>query len=270
MLASLHLSQVQRVGVPILAHEFTDFTNTHHDDDCYPLSVDTMNPKNIIHSESSLETFMTCPKQYEAKYIIKTVKFQPTAATAFGDRVHKALEKRLGDGTPLPRECAYLEAMCLVLLKMKGTHYVEHSLSIDADLGPKEYWDKEGWFRGKADFKVFDPESGYLRVFDFKTGKPKPASKQLKRMALLALCNMPKTAEVKKVRSAFIYTATGKLDKEDIPMEHFDDIVDELQRDAMRVDMAITNNVFPPKPNGLCREWCQVKCAFNGRPELKV
>ena len=269
MLASLHLSQVQRVGVPILAHEFTDFTNTHHDDDCYPISVDTMNPKNIIHSESSLELFMTCPKQYEAKQITKTVKFQPTAATAFGNRVHEALENRLKVGTPLPRESAHLEAMCVSLLAMKGTHYVEHSLSIDADLGPKEYWDKEGWFRGKVDFKVFDAETGYLRVFDFKTGKPKPASKQLER-ALLAVRNMPKGVEVKKVRSAFIYTATGTVDKQDIPMERFDGIVDELQRDAHRVDMAITNNVFPPKPSGLCREWCQVKCAFNGRPELKI
>ena len=54
--------------------------------------------------------------------------------------------------------------------------------------------------------------------------------------------------------------------------DNSEEIYHRMQRLIQPTDIipAINNNVFPPKPSGLCREWCQVKCAFNGRLELKV
>ncbi len=42
-------------------------------------------------SPTSLGTFLTCPRQFQAKYITKEVVFQPTEASLFGDRGHKGL-----------------------------------------------------------------------------------------------------------------------------------------------------------------------------------
>ena len=43
-------------------------------------------------SHSSLSTFETCPRQYEARYILKTLPYQETVATAWGNAAHDALE----------------------------------------------------------------------------------------------------------------------------------------------------------------------------------
>jgi len=43
-------------------------------------------------SHSSLEVFMTCPKQYYHKYVARDVKFQPSYASEWGDNAHKHLE----------------------------------------------------------------------------------------------------------------------------------------------------------------------------------
>ena len=53
-------------------------------------------------SPTSLQTFLTCPKQYHAKYITKEVKFEQNVHAVFGDLVHKSLENYLKHKEPLP------------------------------------------------------------------------------------------------------------------------------------------------------------------------
>ena len=60
--------------------------------------------KLMPQSPTSVSTFNTCPKQYQAKYITKEVTFQPTEATERGTRWHKQLEDRLRDKLALPQK----------------------------------------------------------------------------------------------------------------------------------------------------------------------
>ena len=59
-----------------------------------------MKPK--AWSFSALDTFKTCPRQYEAKYVSKSVQEEKSEQMLWGERVHKAFELRQLDGTPLP------------------------------------------------------------------------------------------------------------------------------------------------------------------------
>ena len=56
----------------------------------------------MTQSPTSLQTFLTCPKQYHAKYITKEVKFEQNDHATFGDLVHKSIENYLKHQEPLP------------------------------------------------------------------------------------------------------------------------------------------------------------------------
>ena len=251
-----------RGALPLRAFEFTDFKNHY--------GIDTMEPKNVVHSHSSIDAFKTCPAQYKARYITKEIKFIETTATMYGNRGHKALENRLGLATPLPDEFKELEEMCQQVEKMSGRAYVEKELAVTEELGSTSFWDKQGWFRGKGDYIKFDADAGYLRVFDWKFGKPKKDRDQLERMALICYYNFP---GVKKVKSAFVYPASGEVDTDTFTSDKFPEILQRLQFDIEALKAAHLDNNFPPRPSGLCRPsksshypGCPVSsCAFNYR-----
>ena len=48
-------------------------------------------------SPTKLQTYKTCPRQYEAKYLTKEVVFVDTPHTLFGTAVHKNIENRLNN-----------------------------------------------------------------------------------------------------------------------------------------------------------------------------
>jgi len=246
----------QRGPLPMTVHDFTDFNNRNY--------VDTMDPKHIVHSHTALDTFKTCPQQYRAKYITKEVKFEQTTATLLGDRMHKALESRIRDGIMLPTEFAHLEPMVAKVLEFPGIRYVEHKLAFNDNGVPIPYWDKNGYFRGAADLMVFDQEKGYLRIFDWKSGKPRANKDQLDRMALAAYQCIK---GVKKIRAAFVYPLlAAPVQAETYHDTDMPRLMQLLQHDIKRVDTAIELNQFPPSPSGLCKQWCDVlSCPFNGR-----
>lgn len=225
--------------------------------------MDTVEPDTIAISHTSLSTYQTCPKQYHAKYITKEVKFQQTEHTIYGNRMHEAMEHRLRSKTPLPEEFAALEDTALAVEQMKGHLMVEMELAVTRDLEPTQFFAKDVWLRGKADVIVFNPETGLLCIFDWKTGKPKKETQQLKIMALAAFYSLK---GVKKIRVAFVYTKTGDVDREEFTVEQIPDIAGELRHETNRLEVAHGKNLFPPQPNGLCRQWCQVtSCQFHGR-----
>lgn len=235
---------------------------------CSPLRgeeghMDTLRPDTIAISHTSLSTYQTCPKQYHAKYITKEVKFQQTEATIYGNRMHEAMEFRLKKKTPLPEEFASLEATAVAVEQMKGQMMVEMEVALNRSLLPTSFFSSDVWLRGKADVMVFNKETGALRIFDWKTGKPKKEMQQLKIMAVAAFYSLE---NVKKIRVAFVYTKTGDVDSQDFTAEQIPEIVAELRQETNRLEKAHENNLFPPQPNGLCKSWCQVtSCQFAGK-----
>ena len=242
--------------LPGAFHKFTNFSDTE--------GVDTLDPKRIVHSHSSIDGFITCARQYQAKFITKEVVFVGSEHTAYGNRAHDALERRIRDGVALPEEFSQLEGMCVGLLAIEGERLVEKKLAISDDIKSASYYDKEmAWFRGKGDLTIIQKHKRRIMTFDYKTSKPKKDKKQLERMALLTLRNFPHI-EIDTVKSTFIYTKTGDVDSETIFVDELEGrVVAELKLDIARVEAAIAKNEYPPNPSGLCNGWCEGQaCKF--------
>ena len=54
-------------------------------------------------SYSSLKTFEQCPKKYYHLKVLKDVKDKGSAATVYGEEVHKAAEEFIASNTPVPK-----------------------------------------------------------------------------------------------------------------------------------------------------------------------
>lgn len=218
---------------------------------------------------SLLNTFLTCPKQYEAKYITKKVVFEPTEAAAYGDRVHKSVEDTLVNGAALLPEAEYMSPLvkfCRELAAREGvTMEVEKSLAITKDLAPCGWWGprrgKSAWMRGKADVFFRDDVNKRNIIIDWKTGKVKDDRTQ---SDILATCATRYTGYTKNI---CIWAFVTKDDAviTNVDLINLLPVQDTLQAVA-RYEQACINNHFPATRNGLCGNWCDViSCEHNGK-----
>jgi len=242
----------------------------------HPLSgivKDATPPEPYIfpQSHSSLSVFETCPRQYEAKYITKEVKFVQGAAAAWGDKVHMALEAFiLSRGqTPLPPEMAQYQSMANWVLHRalsnNGDIHVERKTGVTKDGQPRAYGARGNWLQGKIDITIVYRQQGLAEVFDWKTNeKIKNDATQLKMYNGFTLADFP---EVEVVRSGYVWLKHNQIAP---PLATGRDGVDEVwavfRNKWDRLRDAYVRGVFPPRPNGLCAKYCDVlSCPHNGR-----
>lgn len=231
-------------------------------------------------SPSSVSTFNTCPKQYQAKYITKEVVFKPNPATERGTRWHLQLEERLRDKKVLPAETAHFEAVIQRLEKMKGEKLVEATLAVDADFNACDY--SLRYIGGKCDVCVINHADRKMSIFDYKTGSVKDSADfrfQLKTYALMAFKAYP---HILQIRVAYVFldhykiSPTGKDGKKGMLFTRADipELEAEIFHNVDRIRVATEKDEWIPNPGGLCRPsaknggkpWCEVKsCPFWGK-----
>lgn len=208
----------------------------------------------MAHSYSSISTFEKCPREYEARYVTKTVKFTGNEHTRRGDRIHKALELYIKGETntpPVPSE-APADGLHEILraLREHAPVEVEQSLAVTKDLEPCGFWDKEAYLRGKLDVTIHLP--GVVLTCDWKSGKRNNNKLQAAVYSTMLQAHAPG----KQVVTYFDYLDKGR----DEPIRGDKGDIAEVMAKAAAVDAA---TVFPPRPSRLCG-WCPVKtCEFN-------
>ena len=231
-------------------------------------------PYIFPQSHSSLSVFETCPRQYEAKYITKEVKFQQNAAAAWGDRAHLALEAYVlsSGATPMPPEMVsyqkYGDWVLNRAAKKGGRILVERKAAVTRDRRSTAYGAKgadRAWIQGKIDITLLYEAIREAEVFDWKSNeKVKNDITQLKLYNGFALSDF---ANVDVVRSGYVWLKHDQISpplvssRDELPgiWGVFDHKYNQL-RDAY------VRGVFPPRPNGLCKAWCDVlSCPHNGR-----
>lgn len=226
-------------------------------------------PYIFPQSHSSLNVFETCPRQYEAKYITKEVKYVQSAAAAWGDEVHKALESFLVSQATvsLPTNMAQYQKWGEVILRradsIGGRVLAEVSMGITKDGQGVDYWDKRAFFRGKGDVLILAPEKKCAENYDWKTGKIKNDTMQLKGYNLLTLATHQ---EIDVVRAGFVWLPDNKLSPPEVATrEQFGEQLRLITDRWARLRTAYMRGVFPPRPNGLCRKYCDVtSCEHHG------
>lgn len=227
--------------------------------------------KVIPWSYSAMNTFETCPRQYEAKHVTKEVPFVQNEAGKWGDEVHKALENAIKLGRPLPSNMVqykpFLDAVKRRAEKLGGKLIAEQQVAVTRDLKFVSWFTKRTaenpvWFRTKIDATVLC--DGYAEIYDWKTGKKKDDSDQLLLYVLVLFLLYP---NIQRVKVGFVWLKEGEVDP---PVEYTRDQLPEIleywEKKYEVLEEAWVLNDFPPKPSGLCKRWCEVtSCPHNGQ-----
>lgn len=214
-------------------------------------------------SYSSLTAFETCPRRYQLTRVTKDVTEPPTDATVWGNKVHQCLEDRLVKGTALPEYLKVYETLVEKITKREGKRIVEQRMVVDKNFRPTTWNDKTAWCRGIVDVGVVGTKRATL--LDWKTGKRKLDSDQLKLFAAFAFAHYPWISEV---NTGFLWLKENRIDKETYTREQVPEIWNEFVQRVRRLELAYQENKWPAKPSGLCAKWCPVGkslCEFCGK-----
>lgn len=238
-----------------------------------PYTVDNPAHKWWGQSPSSMGTFNSCPLSFKEKYLLKKYPFEPSEASMYGDRFHKAAEDRLLQDKPEPAEFVEFKPVFDALRALPGKLFVETELAVDRQWGPVPY---KAWKQKELGCKidVLSINGPYARIIDWKTGKRYDDPLQIDINALTVFYNFP---DVQRLRAKYMYTKAGEagMQKDYFRTSEFvksgndENILrtrEFMQVNLTRMRLAFVHDHFPPRKNGLCKAYCPVlNCHLNGR-----
>ena len=210
---------------------------------------------------SKLKNFEVCPKRHLHVDLLKDAKEEESDTLIYGNQVHKILADYISKGTPIPDmhkdDLQYYGDMGR---RIKGIVKVEQKYAITEDFGPTGYFSNNVWHRGVGD--VVGINGPVAIALDWKTGKILNDSVQL---TLMAACIFAHHPEVMAIRTEFVWlkhNCSSRINVHRSDMPKF--WAGVLPRVQLMRHAAETNN-YPPKPGGLCRNYCPVKqCPHHG------
>jgi hypothetical protein len=213
-------------------------------------------------SYSSLTAFETCPRKYYHLRVAKDVVERPGEQQLWGTAVHEAIERRIKDKAPLPDGMTKHEQLVARIADaQKGEVFAETKLTINNAFAPTQWSAADAWCRGIVDAGIkYDQK---IVAFDWKTGKVREDSDQLRLFSALLLHHH---ADVREVQTCFVWlahdrTTTGAVTRDELP-----DVWNSFLPRVQRMQAAFDWQRFPPRPSGLCRKWCPVaNCEFHGK-----
>lgn len=215
-------------------------------------------------SFSLINDFETCGRQFHEIRVLRNFTKVQGPEAIWGDRAHKALDEYVAKGVPLPPEFSMYQAVADVVRRFDGEVRTEQKLCVTHDLQPCDWSDKAGWSRGIIDFS--QRKGNKLLIGDYKTGKVKLASKQLLLFALLAKAHWP---EVEEVTTVFVWLKFGKVTKATYRFDHPGFVArlwEQFRPELTAYTTALSENIWIPKPSGLCKKYCDVlSCEYNGK-----
>lgn len=203
-------------------------------------------------SFSAMQQFENCPYQYAAERFYCTTAREDTEATLWGTRVHTALEERIRDKKPLAGEYEQYERYAKAIESLGGEVRCEQQVALTRELKPVAWGDPQAWVRGIFDVAVKKDDT--LILLDYKTGKVRPNSLQLKMFVALASTVY---SDVKTYRTRYIWLKHQHTTSEDYTADDVDNIWAVLLDKAERMEEAWRTEVFNCNPSGLCG-WCSV------------
>ena len=226
--------------------------------------------KPFAWSYSALNDFETCPHAYAQKKVYKNFKDEMSPEGLWGNEVHKRMEKRLVNNTPLPEDMP-LEKWARVIEKSRdGTDVLkcEMQIALNRDFQQTSWFAKDAWCRGIIDVLLVKEEGTTAHVYDWKMGKVKTDRTQLRLFVAILNRVYP---DIQRFVHKFIWLkhdqVTPSTVEGDIVMrEWVPEIWQEILPRVKRMEEAYNAEVFPMKPNGLCKKYCPVStCPHNGR-----
>lgn len=219
----------------------------------------------IKWSYSGIKLFEQCPRKYFHLRVLKDIVEPETEQMLYGTRFHEAAEEYIKSGTPLPSMFNFAKPVLDNLKQFPGEKLCEYEMGITEDLQPCGFRDDNVWFRGIADLLIIDREKGEARVVDYKTGKSAKYADP-DQLELMALCIFKHFPEIKKVKGGLAFVVCNAFVKGKYDVANQDAMWSKWVKSHNRIKIAYDNDVWNPKPSGLCRKHCSVlSCSHNGR-----
>lgn len=212
-----------------------------------------------------MDDFKNCPKAYYAKKVIKIIPYVQGEEAKWGEWVHKQFENCQKFNTPLPPELSEHQSYMDSIRSSSGTHSTERRIALNRKLQPCGYFDGDVWYRGQIDFSTIDRSNAH--IIDYKTGKVKNDWRQLKIFAAYVFAENP---EVTRVNASYYWTQTRKADGISIPRSDVKQIWAELLPDLKQYVQAFKDDIWQPRPSGLCKGWCPLEsCEHWSKKRIK-
>lgn len=202
-------------------------------------------------SFSSLSAFETCPRQYWLTRVAKKVTSPETEEQRWGNAVHKALELRVKDGTPLPAGMTQWEGLAAKFARYGENVFTERKVALTRNLTPTGFFAKDCWYRGVLDLTVVG--TTVSAVFDYKTGKVKEDYDQLE---LFAATHMSENPGIVRCNTGYLWLASNKATRRTFERDEVPVIWNKYNGRLKRLEHAYQQDRWMPKPSGLCNGWC--------------
>lgn len=221
----------------------------------------TVVQKPFTWSYSKLTSFETCALKYYKCDVTKEFNDSNSEQQSWGQHVHDCGAKAIKAGTSeVPEGVKFLTPWLEKFLD-GGPVFAEQKLAITKEFKPCGYFDKGVWHRGVAD--ALKIRGRVALSLDWKTGSMKEDSIQLALTAAVLFAHYP---EVEAIRTAFIWLKDELQTTEDFRRSDLPLIWAKLLPRVQNLETATLQNVWPPKPSGLCRKHCKVStCPHHGR-----
>lgn len=215
---------------------------------------------NFTWSYSRLRNYETCPSRHYHYDIAKDIIEPESGMLAEGHAVHKALELRIAGGKKLPLGMGHYETVAARLEALPGENYAEQKLALTEKFAPVGFFGKGVWFRTVLDFTNI--RNTTAAVIDYKTGKVTGDMTQLQLMSATIFHHAP---EVQRVRARLLFLNHDHAERAEFVREDLTEIWGEILPRVKRLQRAIEERDFPPKPSGLCKRYCAVtSCPYHG------
>lgn len=220
------------------------------------------NNMDIKWSFSGLKTFQQCARKYYRTKVLKDIVEPDTKATLYGKSAHTVAEEYIRDGKEIPEQFMYMKPLLDRLNSIPGNKLCEIKLGITKDLETCDYDAPNAWWHGVADLVVIDEEKQLAHSVDYKTSKNARYADTM-QLDLIALGVFAKYPNIKKIKSALLFTVSGDL----VTAEHYADKKEEYikipAQGVERLQKAFETKVWNPSSGPLCK-FCSVKdCEYN-------
>jgi RecB family exonuclease len=211
--------------------------------------------ERMKHSNSSLKLYAGCPARYKFLRIDKLPEGESDAANR-GVDIHKVIEGYVLGTGQLTEPLSYMAPLLDDLRSRRAEPEVPFSMTRDWE--PVAFDDERARFRGIIDLLV--PMSATtLTLLDWKSGKERDYSSQLRRYSAVTLEARPRLASIEM---GIYYTDLRKSKKHGVMKQG--EQVAELAKLDMEMTKVENDKTFAPNPSDACR-WCHFRRG-NGGP----
>jgi len=159
--------------------------------------------KPLVYSFTFLNTYDICPYQCFRRYVKKDIPFFETPEMAWGNKVHSAMEYRVG-GKPLPTEMQQWEGLVAPIAARGGK--AEMRMGVTREGKPTDFFGKDVFLRGKVDVTMISGTAAFLP--DWKTGRSREEPFELEIQAVMVHAANP---YLTKIAGAYVWLKENRM-----------------------------------------------------------